>query len=55
MQGFEIQKAERGGYFVQPASPPNDHGIYRGIVFAGALDECLDFIQREFEKEGEAK
>ena len=53
--GFEIQKAEQGGYFVQQSSPLNDRGLYRGILFAGSLDECLDFIQRQFEKKGEAQ
>lgn len=57
MDGFEIRKAQHGGYTVQESSCSKDPGSYRGILFAGDLDACLDFIQRQFEptKEGEAQ
>ncbi len=50
LYGFEIRAAAQGGYFVLSAAENNRPDGWRGVLLAGTLQECLDFIQREFRK-----
>ncbi len=47
MEGYELRQAEHGGYYVSPTY--RGDGLYRPVMFAGTLDECLAFIRKQFE------
>lgn len=47
MHGYEITRAEMGGYYVRRCAA--DDGRYRvPVQFAGSLDDCVKFVESEF-------
>lgn len=49
MMGFEIIRAENGGFFVRKTISQN--GYYNPILLAGTFDECVDFIRKNFSED----
>ena len=43
-KSLEIVSAEVEGFFVAPTD--SARGEYRGVLFAGPLDDCLNFMGR---------
>lgn len=50
LTGYEIHPANDGGFWVTQTEGYQDKGMFRGIMFCGTLDECLEYVRKKLDK-----